>query len=113
MPLSDKEFREEFKPLKVPASYSADDSPQDKTIFALAALGEASAAEVTEKLAELEPGIQSEQLAGQTSELLSGLFEKGLLNGGMKKGQMYFNLNKITHANEGTVDPGLLEPGLD
>jgi hypothetical protein len=113
MPLSDKQFREEFKPLQVPASYSAADSQQDRTIFALAALGEATAAEVTQKIEELEPGISTNMLAEQTSELLTGLFNKGLLNGGKKDDQMYFNLNKITQANTGDVDPELLEPGID
>jgi hypothetical protein len=110
MPLSDKDFREEFKPLQIPAAYSEAASWQDKVLFALAQLGEATSDEVSETLGELDPNIKNKELAEQTNQILRGLFDKGLLNGGEQKGCMYYNLSKITHANEGEVDPGLLEP---
>lgn len=110
MALSDKEFREEFKPLQIPAAYKEAGSRQDKILFVLAQLGEATSAEVFQKLGEMEPGIKHEQSDEEINEVLSGLFDKGLLNGGEQRGQMYYNLSKITQANKGTVDPELLEP---
>lgn len=42
---SDEQFREEFKPLQIAATYSQDAKPEDKILFALAQLGEASSAD--------------------------------------------------------------------
>jgi hypothetical protein len=113
MALSDEEFREAFKPLQVPADYSAAKSQQDEILFALAQLGEGTSRDVTDQLVKLEPRNKNDQLFEQTDELLKSLFEKGLLNGGDKNGELYYNLSKVTHANNGTVDPDLLLPAVD
>lgn len=110
MSLSDKEFREAFKPLQIPADYHSAESQQDKILFALAQLGEGTSGDVTTKLVELDPALMNDQLFEQTDALLSSLYEKGLLNGGEKEGKISFNLSKITQTNEGAVDPDLLEP---
>ena len=44
---------------------------------------------------------------------LTNLYELGLLKGSEVNGEMEYNLSKITHANDGAVDPDLLAPGLD
>ena len=113
MALTDKQFREEFKPLHVPASYVESATQQDKILFALAQLGEATGEEVLVKLGELDPGINDPQMIEGTEEFLKAAFDKGLLNGGERNGRMHYNLNKVTSANEGAVDPDLLTPGLD
>ena len=113
MTLSDEQFREEFKPLQVPALYSSDDELEDKILYALAQLGEATSRQVLKKLQELEPGIMEDELYEAINEYLTGQFNKGLVNGGKKDEVIIFNLSKITHANEGSVDPDLLAPGVD
>lgn len=113
MTLSDEQFREEFKPLQIPAAFSAEDSQENKILYALALLEEATATEVADKLEELQPGIKNEQLIESTSEYLEQKFRKGLLNGGKKDGKMFYNLSKVTKANDGSVDPELLLPGVD
>ena len=113
MTLTDEQFREEFKPLQIPAAFSVDDSQEDKILYALAVLEEATATEVADKLEELQPGSKNEQLLETTSEYLEQQFRKGLLNGGEKDGETVYNLSKVTRANEGGVDPDLLLPGVD
>ena len=113
MALSDQQFREEFKPLQIPPTYPENGSLEDKILFALAACGEAGGTEVSDKLVELEPGLEGEDLSEKVNEYLGKQFDKGLLNGGTRQGEQYYNLNKIIHANKGTVDPDLLAPGLD
>ena len=113
MTLSDAEFRDEFKPLQVPASYSLDDDFEEKVLFALAQLGEATSEQVFEKLQDLEPGIGEGTLLEAINQYLTGQFNKGLLNGRKIEGVITFNLSKITQANEGSVNPDLLAPGVD
>ncbi|MDB5131246.1 MAG: hypothetical protein JWR02_995 [Mucilaginibacter sp.] len=57
MNLTDEEFREEYKPLAVPAHFDASDTQQNKMIFALAEIGEGSAEDVLTEMERLEPGI--------------------------------------------------------
>jgi hypothetical protein len=113
MALTDEEFREEYKPLHIPAQFSQADTQENKIVYALAQLGEAPAGAIINKLEELQPGIADEQLSAMTKQVLSNLFKKGLISGTDKQGEMHYNLHKITHANDGTVDPDLLAPGLD
>jgi len=110
---SDESFRDEFKPLSIPASYESADTQESKIIFALAQLGEGSAEEVLAKLEELQPGSTDPQLAAMTEVVLSSFFNKGLIKGTDHSGKMSYNLSKITESNEGEVNPDLLAPGLD
>ncbi|MBC7745572.1 MAG: hypothetical protein H7096_10755 [Flavobacterium sp.] len=104
MTLSDQEFREEFKPLHVPASFHPENLIEDKIVFALAQISEGNSTQVIEKLEELEPGIKNEQLIQKVTEFLKDKFDKGLLNGSAKDGQNYYNLSKITNPNKGSVN---------
>lgn len=113
MTQSDESFRDEFKPISIPASYGSADTQESKIIFALAKLGEGTTEEVLAKLEELEPGSADLQLAAITEVVLSGLFNKGLIKGTDHNGTMSYNLSKITESNEGEVNPDLLAPGLD
>lgn len=113
MSQSDEDFREEYKPLQIPAAYHTGDTQENKILYALAQLGEGNSEEVISKLEELEPGIGDEQLTAITPQVLKHLYEKGLLNGVDIQGEMRYNLSKITHPNDGSVDPELLAPGLD
>lgn len=113
MELTDEEFREEYKPLYIPAHYLEADTQENKVVYALAQLGEGSATDVMKKLEELEPNIGTEQFAALAKQVLTGLYNKGLIKGEDRNGVMHYNLAKITGANKGAVNPDLLAPGLD
>jgi hypothetical protein len=113
MSLTDEEFREEYKPLQVPAHYDEADTLKNKMIYALAQIGEGTKEEVIAELAKLEPGITDEQNRAFVQAALSALYEQGHLTGSEKDGRMHYNLSKITQAKVGATDPDLLAPGLD
>lgn len=113
MSLTDEEFREEYKPLHVPGHFDKADTQENKIIFALAHIGEGTAADVINELERLEPGITDEQLTAITKQVLTHLYDKGLLKGTDQHGDMHYSLSKVTRANNGGVDPDLLAPGLD
>lgn len=112
MTLSDQDFREEFKPIQIPASYDPNDSLENRIIFALATLGEANGDEVFEKLREYEPDIK-ELNVKFVKQYLFTLYEKGLLKGHKVETSIRYDLSKITDPNKGYTDPELLAPGLD
>ena len=113
MSLTDEEFREEYKPLHVPAHYDQADTLKNKMIFALAEIGDGNAEAVITELERLEPGIANEQNRAFVLATLRSLFDRGHLTGGEKSGEMHYNLSKITKANDGAANPDLLAPGLD
>ena len=113
MTLSDDSFREAYKPLHVPAHYNIHDCDQDRVIFALAQIGIGTVNDVATEMAQLENGIDVESFKVTADEILTRLYEQGLLKGKEVNGEMEYNLSKITHANDGAVDPDLLAPGLD
>ena len=113
MILSDQQFREQFKPLHIPPHYDSNDTEQNKIVFALAQINEGTVATVTEELLKLDSTIDKNYFTNATAKTLSSLFEKGLIKGDEIDGEMHYNLSKITHANDGSVDPNLLAPGLD
>ncbi len=112
MTLSDQDFREEFKPIQIPASYDISDSLENRAIFALANLGEANGDEVFKKMRAYEPGIK-EVTIKFIKQYLFTLYEKGLLKGTKEGSSIRYNLSKITEPNKGFVDPDRLAPGLD
>lgn len=112
MTLSDKDFRDEYKPILIPASYELNDSLENRAIFALASLGEANGDEVFEKIREFEPNIK-EVTIKFINQYLFSLYEKGLLKGNKEGNSIRYNLSKITVPNDGYVDPDRLAPGLD
>jgi hypothetical protein len=113
MTMTDEEFREEYKPLQVPAHYDVTDTLQNKMIFALAEINEGTAQEVIAELEKREPGIADEQNKAFVHATLASLFDHGHLTGSEKVGKTRYNLSKITRANDGATDPDLLAPGLD
>ncbi len=110
---SDKEFRESFKPLYVPSDYTDQDTLENKIVFSLAQLGEATESAVFQKLQELEPENGLADLEDKIASFLHEMFSRGLLNGHDLNGERVYNLNKITQGNKGWVNPDLLQPGVD
>ena len=104
MSLTDEEFREEYKPLYVPAHYDAADTQQNKVIFALAQIGEGRADDVIHKLSQMENAAMDEQGRVFVQSTLKLLFEQGHLTGAEKDGEMHYNLNKITQPNDGRAE---------
>ncbi len=113
MTLSDDSFRKAYKPLHVPAHYDINDPEQDRVIFALAQIGFGTVTDVATEMAQLEAGVDVDSFKVLASDVLTNLYELGLLKGSEVNGEMEYNLSKITHANDGAVDPDLLAPGLD
>src|ERR1700744_3994566 len=113
MKLTDDEFREAYHPLHVPAHYEPAGTEQDQIIFCLAELGEATAEQVIGEWTKQMGRAADEQQQAFAQTVLKRLFAKGLLNGTENDGLTYYNLHKITHANDGETNPDLLAPGLD
>lgn len=111
--MTDEEFREQYKPLHVPASYPEAVTITDKIVFALADIGEGTSDEVIRHLEELEPEAGHKPLIAATRQLLTELYENGHIAGHEDNGDLVYNLHKITQGNDGAVDPDLLAPGLD
>ena len=111
--MDDAEFREQFKPVHVSSSFEDAANLQDKVVFALAELNEAMADEVARKLEELEPEQPHKPVISDVHRVLSELYQKGLIAGNATDSGLVYNLHKITHANDGSVNPDLLAPGLD
>src|ERR1700744_2328851 len=103
MALTDDEFQEEYKPLHVPAHYQAADTLQNKMIFALAEIGEGTADDVIQELERREPGITEKRNRIFVKTNLQMLYENGHLTGAEQGGVTYYNLNKITRENRGSV----------
>jgi len=101
--MDDAAFREQFKPVHVPASFDKATSLQDKVVFALAEINEGSADAVSRKLEDLEPKAPAQEVIADVHEILTALFEKGLIAGHEIDGGLVYNLHKITHANGGSV----------
>lgn len=105
MRITDEEFREEYKPLQVPAHYAQALTQKQKVIFALAQIGSGTAGDVIAKLEKLEAGKMDGHLKTATKHILISLFEQGHITGGDHDGAQRFNLSKITSENSGSVDP--------
>ena len=113
MTISDEAFRNLFKPIQVPAHYTDADTDDSKVIFALAQIGHGTVEQVVDELKKLDTSIDKESYLMIAEAVLNGFFEKGLLGGEEENGRIRYDLNKITHANDGAVNPDLLAPGLD
>jgi hypothetical protein len=111
--MTDKEFREEYKPLQVPAHFDAEALIADQTLYALGQLGSATADEVVNKLKELHNADCGKDVIAEVHRLLTEWHTKGLIAATDDDGGLRYNLQKVTEANDGHVNPDLLAPGLD
>jgi len=109
----DDSFREAYKPLHIPAHYDFNAPEQDRVLFALALLGKGTVTDVVNEMTVLEPKTPVEDFINSATNVLTSLYQKGLLKGHEVNGEMQYNLSKITEANDGSVNPNLLAPGLD
>jgi hypothetical protein len=105
---ADQDFNEQFKPVAPPESYQPDASAQDKVLYALSQIGEGNAADVAAKLTEYDTQTPPQELHRLAEQVLTGLYEKGLIKGSEQGSEISFNLSKITQPNTGGTDPDLL-----
>ena len=82
-------------------------------VFALADIREGTAEAVVRHIEWLDPDANHKLVIATTHDVLTDLFQKGLLGAREDNGDLIFNLHKITEANQGATDPDLLAPGLD
>jgi hypothetical protein len=113
MSSTDQDFRDEFKPLHIPAHYMPSDSDEDKVIYALAQIEQGTAEEVAIAISKHDSSIDLDYFKTKAGSILHVLYDKGLIKGTTTGETTTYNLSKITHANDGAVDPELLAPGLD
>ena len=111
--MTDKEFREEYKPLQVPAHFNAQADLTEQTLYALGQLGHATADEVISKLKELHGKDAGKDAIAQVHTQLTEWHTKGLIAATDDEGGLRYSLQKVTEANDGHVNPELLAPGLD
>jgi hypothetical protein len=111
--MTDKEFREEYKPLQVPAHFEAEAPITEQTLYALGQLGSATADEVATKLKELHNNSVGKDLIAGVHQALTEWHTKGLIAAADEDGGLRYSLQKVTEANDGHVNPDLLAPGLD
>jgi hypothetical protein len=71
----------------------------------LNALDEGTVTEIIGKLETLEPGIKNAQLVAITEEVLTRLYDRGMLQGTDKGGIMHYNLHKNSKTGHGPVIP--------
>ncbi|WCT11599.1 hypothetical protein [Mucilaginibacter jinjuensis] len=113
MSSTDQDFRDEFKPLHIPAHYMPADSDEDKIIYALAQIEEGTPDDVATEISKHDSAVDLEYFKTKAASVLHILYEKGLIKGSTVGDTTTYNLSKITRANDGAVDPELLAPGLD
>ena len=105
---ADQSFNEEFKPVAPPEAYHAEASWQDKVLYALAQIGEGTAPDVAAKLTEYELNEAPQVLHRQAEQVLTQLYDKGLIKGHEQSGEITYDISKITSPNTGGTDPDLL-----
>ncbi|GAA4906384.1 hypothetical protein [Mucilaginibacter defluvii] len=111
--MNDQQFREEHKPLHVPAHFDNSAALREQLAFALADIGEGNADEIAAHLLALHQKESDEALTNEAKALLAQWDKNGLVTVNTDNGETRYNLHKITEANSGSVNPRLLAPGLD
>lgn len=106
---TDQSFIDEFKPIPIPSDYHSSSNEQEKVIYCLAAIDSGTAVAVALKIHEYEPMTPLEQIQEYSNEILSTLFNKGLIKGEGRGEEIIYNLSKITTSNKGHINPDLIQ----
>lgn len=99
-----------FEPLHVPYRYQEQDSPEQKVIFGLGQLGEATPQEIIAKLLKSNPQEQLSEMEAES--ILKNYFDQGLIKGDDEHGSFRYNLSKILKPNSGRTNVEGLEEEL-
>lgn len=99
-----------FEPIHVPYRYNEQDSTEQKIIFALGQLGEATADELIIKLKQ----VNADETITETeaAETLKNLYDQGLIKGENHQNRLSYNLSKIEKPNTGRTNISGLEDVL-
>ena len=81
---------QENKLVNVPSKMEEAETLQDQVVFALARLGKGTTDQVVKKMEELLPKAPDKELIAGTHEVLTQLFEKGLLTGSESEGNIVY-----------------------
>jgi predicted transcriptional regulator len=92
----------DFEPIHVPYRYNEGDTAEQKVIFALGQLGEATAAETVMKLKQANTEEQITET--EAADILKNLFDQGLIKAENHEGKPRYNLSKIVKPNAGRTD---------
>lgn len=102
MDITDELFHDEYKPVSIPAHFNVTDSWKNKVLYALSILGKGTIQQTGTKLHELDNQASVAELQEKAKEVLTSLFDKGLIKGSKNlHGQLVFNLSKMTETNTG------------
>ncbi len=110
---NNKSFKDAHKPIHVPAHFDENDSIENKIIYVLGQLEEASAKEIGFRLAELENSDDIASFQSAAEKHLAYLYKEGLIKGIEGEDDLRFNLSKIERPNSGKINPDLLDENLD
>ncbi len=91
-----------FEPIHVPYRYNEQDTPEQKVIFALGQLGEATAAEIINKLKQ----VNADEIVTEVEaeKILKERYEQGLIKAEKHTEGTSYNLSKIVKPNSGRTD---------
>ncbi|UOE46338.1 hypothetical protein MTO98_18215 [Mucilaginibacter sp. SMC90] len=81
-----------FSACRVPDQYTKVTCTQDKVIYTLSQLKQATVADITLKLGELEPAVNAFTHEKNTIEVLDYLFERGMVKITRQNGELNYNL---------------------
>jgi hypothetical protein len=101
--MTDQEFHNQYKPVEVPDSFVNASNVQEQVIFALAQVGKGKAVDVVKELKTLNTEQTNKEIIAETHQVLTELFDKGLIAGHDEDGSLVYSLQKITEANSGEV----------
>jgi hypothetical protein len=81
-----------FSACKVPEQYAKVACTQDKVIYALSQLKQATVADIALKLREYEPSVNTFTHEKNTAEILDYLFDRGIVKISKQNGELNYNL---------------------
>ncbi len=91
-----------LEPIHVPYRYNEHDTPEQKVIYALGQLGEATAAEIVNKLKKVN--AEEAVTEAEAEHILKELYDQGLIKAEQHDNAMSYNLSKIVKPNGGRTD---------
>ncbi|AYL95950.1 hypothetical protein [Mucilaginibacter celer] len=89
---TNRSFIEAHKSLQVPNCFAKVSCTQDKVIFALSQLKQATVADIAEKLSEFEPSVNAYTHQKNAAEVLDYLFARGMVKITRLNGELSYNL---------------------
>lgn len=80
--------------LYIPDAYRADDSEENKVIYALGLIGEGTAGDIGIKISEIDQSIEPGGFGAMAEHVLRQLYEEELIGGKLKDDVMHYWINQ-------------------